>query len=243
MPALYLRPQVHPYVILFIERDGSTYLTSLLTSHPQIEAIYERFAVLKQKGAGADQQLAWAREFFTPRLFNRVKALGFKAKLVDVLDRPAFAALLQEKQVRVIQMQRRNRVKAVVSRINARRLFERSGNWNLYKETDRLQAEAIDPQLFAGYLHEREEADRELEEFTAGLDLPTLKIVYEDLLVDREQTLDTIFRFLKIDAYPVRTRTIKNTSDDLRTAILNFEELRSLYSGSHYAAQFDEVLQ
>ncbi len=242
MPAYYFGPQVHPYVILFIERDGSTYLTSLLSSHPQIEAIYERFAVLKQKGAGAQEQLAWAREFFSPRLLNRVKALGFKTKLVDVLDLEGFAALLQEKQVRVIQMQRRNRVKAVISRINARRLFEQSGHWNLYQEADRLGAEAVDPQLFAQFLREREEADAELDAFAERLQLPKLKIVYEDLLVERDQTLEKVFKFLKIANYPVQARTMKNTSDDLREAILNFDELRDSDSGSRYAHQFDEVL-
>jgi hypothetical protein len=35
---------------------------------------------------------------------------------------------------------------------------------------------------------------------------------------------------------------MKNTSDDLREAILNFDELRDSYSGSRYAHQFDEVL-
>jgi hypothetical protein len=35
LPGFYLRNQVTPYVILFIERDGSTYLSSLLISHPR----------------------------------------------------------------------------------------------------------------------------------------------------------------------------------------------------------------
>lgn len=242
MRALYLRPQVHPYVILFIERDGSTYLTSLLSTHPQIDAIYERFAVLKQKGAGSDEQLAWAREFFTPRWLNHVKAVGFKTKLIDVFDLAGFGALLKEKNVCIIQMQRRNRVKAVVSRINARRLFESSGNWNLYKESDRLEAITIAPALFAKYLREREQADQELEDFTRTLNLNTLKIVYEDLLTNRDGTLSKIFDFLHIDSVALAGKTIKNTSDNLRDAVLNFDELRNVYAQTPYADQFDEVL-
>ncbi len=179
---------------------------------------------------------------FLPASADSGQALGFKTKLVDVLDLEGFAALLQEKQVRVIQMQRRNRVKAVISRINARRLFEQSGHWNLYQEADRLGAEAVDPQLFAQFLREREEADAELDAFAERLQLPKLKIVYEDLLVERDQTLEKVFKFLKIANYPVQERTMKNTSDDLREAILNFDELRDSYSGSRYAHQFDEVL-
>jgi hypothetical protein len=75
---LFFRPQVTPYVILFIERDGSTYMTSLLMSHPHIQAIYERFAVLKQKGASAQEQLAWAENFYALPLLSRKSALGIQ---------------------------------------------------------------------------------------------------------------------------------------------------------------------
>jgi LPS sulfotransferase NodH len=238
----YFRPQITPYVILFIERDGSTYLTSLLTSHPQVEAIYERFSVLVQQGASAKDQLSWAGEFFTLPTISRVKARGFKTKLVDVLDVDGFTQVLHEKGVRVIQMRRRNRVKAVVSRINARRLFEATGKWNLYNRSDRVAATEIDPQEFATYLEEREQADAELQAYVDRLNLPTLKIVYEDLLVAKDQTLNQVFNFLRVPAKQVQEKTLKNTSDDLRQVILNFEQLRDQYRGTPYYEMFTEVL-
>jgi len=238
----YFRHQVTPYIILFIERDGSTYLTSLLNSHPDIEAIYERFSVLKQKGADSAEQLEWARAFYSPSLISKTKARGFKTKLVDVLDLDSFTALLHEKQVRVIQMRRRNRVKAVVSRINARRLYEATGNWNLYDKNDRMPPMLVDLAQFADYLHEREAADDELQGYVDQLQLPVLKIVYEDLLTDKTSTLEKIFSFLKIPNKAVQEKTIKNTSDDLREVVLNFDELRAHYAGTPYLDQFDEVL-
>ncbi|MFN2196118.1 MAG: hypothetical protein ACK2UW_08350, partial [Anaerolineales bacterium] len=188
----FLRNQVTPYVILFIERDGSTYLTSLLTSHPDVEAIYERFAVLKQKGASAEEQLNWANEFFTAPLIGKTKARGFKTKLVDVLDLPGFSGLLREKDIKIIQMRRRNRVKAVVSRINARRLYEATGNWNLYNKSDKMPAMEVDLSMFDAYLKEREDADNELQAYVDDLQLPTLKIIYEDLLVNKDQVLNSV---------------------------------------------------
>ena len=238
----YFRNQVTPYVILFIERDGSTFFSSMLKSHPEIHALYERFAELRQRGAGPEEQMRWAREFFTPPLFGRYSAVGFKTKLVDVLDPEAFIALLKEKQCRIIQMQRRNRVKAVVSRINARRLYEKSGYWNLYKESDRLPPLEIDPDQFDLFLQERIEADRALDEFVNRLNLPTLKIVYEELLVDREAVLQKVFPFLRVKPCELEGKSLKATSDDLREVVLNFEELRTRYAGSIYSAMFDEVL-
>lgn len=242
MRRFFFRSQVTPYVILFIERDGSTYMISLMTSHPQIQSVYERFAVMKQKGASAKEQINWARQFFTPPLITRYGAVGFKTKLVDILNKEEFSQLLIEKKARVIQMQRRNQVKAVVSRINAKRLHDATGNWNLYSEKERLPAFEIDPDVFHQYLLERVQADEELTNFTKKLNLPTLKMVYEDLLVNRDEILSRVFDFLGVDPFPVEGKTLKNTSDDLREVVLNFEQLRSKYTGTPFEKMFDEVL-
>lgn len=242
MRKFFFRSEVTPYVILFIERDGSTYMISLLTSHPQIQSVYERFAVMRQKGTNGKEQIEWARQFFSPPIITRYRAVGFKTKLVDILDKDAFLHLLREKNVRIIQMQRRNQVKAVVSRINAKRLHDVTGNWNLYNEKERLPAFEIDPDMFHQYLLERIQADEELTNFTEKLNLPTLKMVYEDLLVNRDQVLSRVFDFLGVDPFPVQGKTLKNTSDDLKEVILNFEQLRSKYSGTKFESMFDEVL-
>jgi LPS sulfotransferase NodH len=238
----YLRHQVTPYVILFIERDGSTYLTSLLTSHPDVNAIFERFAVMKQKGENAADQLRWANNFFTPPIIGRKAAIGFKTKLVDVMDLEGFARLLTRKKCHIVQMQRVNRIKAVVSRINAKRLHDASGKWNLYNETDRMPAVVIDLEEFDRNLKEREAADEELNAYVNRLGLPTLKIHYEDLLRERDKALQGIFSFLGLRAWNVRTKTLKNTKDDLREAVANFDELRARYAGTQYELMFDEVL-
>jgi LPS sulfotransferase NodH len=238
----YLRPQVTSYVILFIERDGSTYLTSMLMEHPQIQAEYEKFAVLRQQGAQGREQLKWLEDFLTPPLLGKKAALGFKTKLVDVLDMDGFVRLLNNKNCHLIQMRRRNMVKAVVSRINARRLYESSGNWNLYKESDRLPPMEIDPHQFDQFLDERRQADQELDNFIAGLDLPKIKVEYEDLLVNRDRVMNELFAFIDVPSLPLHGKTLKNTQDDLREVVLNFDDLRTRYTGSVYETMFDEVL-
>lgn len=239
---LYLRSQVTPFVILFIERDGSTYMISMLESHPAIATVYERFSVMRQKGEDAAAQLAWADEFYTAPLVGSTAAIGFKTKLVDVLDPTGFAALLREKQVHVIQMQRRNRVKAVISRINARRLYEATGNWNLYNKSDRMPPMVVDPGIFARYLREREEADEQLSAYVGELGLPALLVTYEELLLDRDGVLQEIFTFLKVPPHPVQEKTMKHTKDDLREVVENFDDLRARYVGTPYESMFDEVL-
>ncbi len=240
MFGLHLRPTVTPFVILFIERDGSTYLTSLLESRADIRVVYERLAVMRQKGQGAGEQLAWAGRFLTPPPIGRAAAIGFKTKLVDVLDPEGFTRLLRAHNCRVLQMRRRNHVKAVVSRINAKRLYETSGRWNLYRQEDRLPALEIDPKEFRQFLLEREEAERELRDYVRQLELPALEIVYEDLVRTRRETLGRVFEFLGVPMAEAEGKTLKHTNDDLRQVILNFDELRAVYSGTRYAPMFDE---
>jgi len=236
----YPRSAVTPFVILFIERDGSTYLTSLLESRSDIRIVYERFAVMRQKGQGGREQLEWAERFLTPAPFGRAAAIGFKTKLVDVLDPSGFAEVLRRRRGRILHMRRRNHVKAVVSRINARRLYEASGRWNLYRDEDRLPPVEIDPLEFAGFLSEREESERLLQEYVRQLALPTLEIVYEDLLQSRQAALAKVNDFLGLAPADAEGKTLKHTSDDLRQVILNFDELRQRYAGTRYASMFDE---
>jgi LPS sulfotransferase NodH len=242
MAKMYLRSQVSRFVILFVERSGSTYLATLLDAHPDILARREEFAHLRQRGKDGAEQLAWARQFFTPPLVGDRKALGFKTKMVDILDQDGFAKLLKEFQCRIILLQRRNLVKAVISTINADRLHQASGNWNLLKESDRLPAFNVDLDKFDQMLLERRDWDREIEGYVNHLKLPTLPLFYEDMLVDETAFMRRIFDFIGVNYAPVKGKTIKNTTDNLREAILNFDELRGKYNGTDFELMFDEVL-
>ena len=138
------RFQVTRFVILFVERAGSTYLITALKSQPGVLALTEKLAALREEGKNAAEQLEWAKGFLTPPLTGPHRAIGFKTKLVDVLHREGFSRVLQQRGCRVIRLQRRNPIKAVVSTLNARRQYKVSGNWNLLQESTRLPAFAVD---------------------------------------------------------------------------------------------------
>jgi hypothetical protein len=237
-----VRFQVTPFVILFVERAGSTYLITALKSQPGVLALTEKLAALREEGKNAAEQLEWAKNFLTPPLVGPHRAIGFKTKLIDVLDPDGFAALLRERRCKIVQLQRRNAVKAVVSTLNARRQWQVSGNWNLLSEKTRLEPFAVDPAEFEALLQEREKLDRDLEAYVERLQLPTLRLYYEDLLQNEEAFVGKALGFLNGGDRPNRGTTLKNTGDDLREAILNFDQLRALYAGSRYESMFDEVL-
>jgi LPS sulfotransferase NodH len=225
------------FVLPFTARSGSTYLVGTLASHPEIAMKWEWLG-----GKDRDTQLRDVRRFFTQSPHARYPAVGFKTKLGDVKDREGFADLLREMGVRIIAMQRRNNIKQVVSRVNAERINDATGYWNLWSEEDRLPPTTIDVVDFSRRLERLGEEKRRLESYVKRLELPTLWLDYEDLLVDRRATFERVCSFLGVRFESVHGRSIKNTSDDLREAVSNFDELRSRYIGIPYEQMFDEVL-
>ena len=236
----YFRHQVNRFVLLFVGRTGSTYLISLLNSHPEIYAEGENLVDFKE--GDEKEQLNWTREFLTPPIIGRHAALGFKTKLVDILDPAGFAQLLQEMQCNIIHLQRKNHVKAVISRVNALRLWEKTGEWNLFDEKKRLSPFTIEPDEFDALLKHREKVDQALMAYVTNLQLPTLSLYYEDMLLDQRAFLQKICSFVGVKYRALKGKTFKNTTDNLRDVILNFDELRSQYVGTPYEPMFDEIL-
>jgi hypothetical protein len=129
-----------------------------------------------------------------------------------------------------------------VSTINAKRLWEATGTWNLHDESKRMPVFAIQPSQFHELLRQREEWDRDIETYVNQLALPTLWLKYESLLCDEQAFLAKIFAFLGVQSQVLHGRTYKHTKDDLSEVINNFDELRSLYASTRYEPMFDEVL-
>lgn len=236
----YFRNEVNKFVLFLVGRVGSTYITGLLNSHPQILALSEELSDLEEKGAKV--QLERAHNILTPPLVGRVKVRGFNVKLAHTVDPQSFAQLLNEKQCKIIHMQRRNRVKAVISRINGQRLFDKTGMWGLFDESNRMPPLTVNLEQFDGYLKHREKMDQQMEEYCKNLNLPLLSLYYEDLLRDEKEILNRIIDYLDVAHYPVKGTTLKITSDDLSKEITNFEELRGRYIGTEYELMFDEVI-
>lgn len=234
---------VTPFVILFEGRTGSTYLVEALDRHPEVRARKEVFASLRNQGWLAEHQVEWLEEYLGgPPEEEGIRAVGFKTKLRDVLDPEETARVLEEVGASAIVLLRRNRIKHLVSVFNAMRLHEETGDWNLYADGGSLPPLEIDPERFDEWLQARERQREELEGYVERLALPTLRLTYEDLLLEEGAFFEQLFDFLGVAPRPVEGEARKATSDDLREALANFEELRARYEGTRYEPMFDEVL-
>jgi LPS sulfotransferase NodH len=223
------------FVILFPGRTGSTYLTACLSSHPAVVAEGERLV-----RRSARWQERWVRRLYDRPRPRGVRAVGFKTKLKDVRDLDAFADLLRERSVRVIELGRRNLVKLAVSTLNARRLKARDDLWNRTAGTDELGPLDVAPRDLLETIRACGEAQGVVSAYVARLELATLRLEYEDLLADREAWLGRVATFLEIPARAMQGDVLKATDDDLRVAIADFETIRRALDGGPYARHLIE---
>ena len=188
-----------PFVVLFEGKSGSTFLIEALDSHPQIQAEKEYLATLgkriKRGKEDPDAQLRWARDFLMSESNAECSARGFKTKLKDVIDPKGFASVLNEVGARIILLHRRNRIKLLVSLLNSIQLNERTGDWNLYDDGDRLPPLTVDLEKFDQWLGSLERRHDRLISFVERLTLPTLSIHYEDILLNNAAMFKAVCEF------------------------------------------------
>lgn len=221
------------FVVLFEGRTGSTHLQRLLASHPDVRMQGE-ILIAPQDPFDQDEV---ARRAFKPD--GKYRAVGFKTKVRDLLDPTAFADTLYEFDVRVIHMERRNLVKLALSSINGARLNEAHGRFYQTPKDEPLEPIHVEPERLVRAIRQREGFQAAIRPYVDGLKLRKLHVDYEDLLADQGKVTDQVLGFLDLDVFPLTSAVQKTTPDNLRSAVLNYDELRAHFAGTEYEAMFD----
>lgn len=219
------------FVVLFQGRSGSSWLIEALDSHPQIQAIGEKLADLHVGGASA--QNGWLESYFVDRP-PAVCVRGFKTKLSDVMDVPGFLSQLVRSQCAVIWLDRVNLVKQAVSWLRSDELYERHGVHNIRDLSARMPPSQLDATELMRRTVSLDRGRSQLRNFVEGLDLPTERIRYENLLDNSESVFDGVQRFLRVQQCNLTTSFVKATSDSLTATIANFEEIEEAFRGTKY---------
>jgi hypothetical protein len=235
------------FAIITYPRCGSTYLATLLNSHPQIlchgelfyqQAIYYavgyrdgslHLGTIAERDQDPDEFLrrVWARPFGN-------QAVGFK--LVAGQHAGAFGHVLSDQGVRNIILRRRNRLKKYVSA----RIADVEQNWTHYKYRFRpedlkpIQVEVRLPEFHA-YLSQEQAFYDSIMGALPGASNRRLEVDYEDFFSD-QTTLCEVLRFLAVEANPagLEPATLKRNSRNLRDIITNFDELSQALRGTEY---------
>jgi hypothetical protein len=214
------------FIILYQGRSGSSYLIDSLDQHPDITALPEILVSLRYlikpdeqlghikktyammirfwRGTPAQRQLERVRNLYdNPRRAS--KAVGFKTKVRDIEAPIEMKEILKSRCVKVILMERKNFVKKAVAYIYAFRLHDKTKQWHLFAEKDRMAPQQICFEEFDPMLKRMIYEHRTLQAYVDYLDAPTLNLEYEDLLRNKDQWFQSIFDFLGVEPSKLET--------------------------------------
>ena len=210
------------YVTVFPGRTGSTYLASHMQAHPNIVS---RFEILGRRATSWERQFRILKELFETKRDPQIQAIGFKTKIHAVLNLEVFSNYISEHQFRIIHLIRRNKLKFIVSVVRAKMLRRTEGVSNVFaRNQEPIGPVEIPVDKFTRATKRLNVANR-LQQYVDTLDLPKLKIAYEDLLNNEQATLNGVWDFLDVQRVSTQGVTRKNTPDDVREAVTNLDEL------------------
>jgi hypothetical protein len=238
------------FVIIAAPRTGSNFLCTLLGSHPQILCHHEIF-----NPRGIQYALEFRDGRFAPGglLERDADPIGFLARLwkiptqctcvgfkmtrgqaESVLDH-----VLHDPSIKKIVLRRRNRVKTLVSELIA----QATDQWELYDAETKIEPPRI--VVTAAQVHAHAAENDSFYDAIVRLLISTnqrfIELEYETL--DRPAEHMRMLRFLGVSSLesPLASVSIKQTPQNLRLVIENFEELDLSLAGTEYQRELRDA--
>ncbi|MFT4313352.1 MAG: Stf0 family sulfotransferase [Candidatus Woesearchaeota archaeon] len=207
-------------IILARSRTGSTLLLSYLNCHPRIYIGGEEFAVLGSKNWKKVWDTFFCRYPFSARW------VGFKIFYYHPRDKACedlWNYLQKDKSIHIIHLVRKNRLRSIVSK----EVGLKQGVWTSIDAKKQKQKIAkkvfLDPHKCVEYLEQSEKWEKQARSQFA--DHPLIEITYEDLVLNKQKTLNSVFTFLGLSPKPVRTELKKQNPEKLRDLVENYDDL------------------
>ena len=239
--------RIDKFILLFQGRTGSTYITERVNAHPAVKMEPEvwggwGFQIPQNERADYSQkQMDWLRGFYAQCDNSKIRSIGFKSKLDDVIDKRSFIQFIRENDIKIIHMTRRNIVKLVISEINAQRLFDATSKWNLDNEAERPGPFELDLDEFDAKIKWREQIEDWLDGYVRIINNPTLCLCYEDMLIDERNFFTKLYHFIGTKPVDTSSKIIKNTPNDLRKIIVNYDDLLGKYKYTRYESMIIDI--
>jgi LPS sulfotransferase NodH len=248
------------YIITCPARSGSTMLVQLLRSHPEICSHSEVFTPdgitgitgtylrKSREQAGFLERLSRERDRNPIKFLYKIvldlqgkKVVGFKLKH-DELVLPQFKALRDEiandLDFRVIHLRRENLLRRFLSHYVANQLtritLAVSG-----QPVPKVPPVQLDPLECERDFETTLKRDQEFRELFSRH--RSFSLSYEQMVARDPEKIVALLEFLGVSPRELTTTTKKLGNDDLRSAIINFDELRSYFEPSRFSKFFDNA--
>lgn len=248
------------FVILGIQRTGTTWIRTTLDSHPSILALGEvflyshgRFPFRRKVGLDVAQSY---RQYIEQTLHRRClhiyrrsaivteyldhmfarpeyDAVGFKLMKTHCQQFPSIVAYLLSRDVSAIHVVRKNVLKTLLSRETARQRKLFHADKRLPTEKIRLDVKKLLPSL-----HKIDDDNREWEHVFRSSSY--LKVSYESFVSNRADELRRIFEFLRVDPdIDASSNLVKINPDSIGDVVVNYNEVCRALEGTVFASCLD----
>ncbi len=181
-------------MIVCAPRSGSTWLHTLLNSHPQIishgEILRETYEV------NANTQLPSIDKIVFHPHHKSIQAVGLKLFYEyesNEAYQKSFSEIVKDKTVCIIHLVREDKP----SQFKSLKRAEATQQWSSGKTTNQIPIISIDPVDLMNYQGNLFKSEQQINELFQHH--PILKIKYEDLLSDQENILTKIQNFLNVE--------------------------------------------
>jgi len=180
------------FVIVCAPRSGSTMLHTYLNSHSQILSHGE---IIRRRIEQGEDVISIKEFAFSPQS-KKIKAVGLKL-FYEHMDQKgfkvAFDEVLDDDEIKVIHLQRRDKRKQFLSLRKA----EKSGAWSsTLKQKEEVEV-SITEQEYVDYEKEQQQLVDRVRERFAGHEV--IEVSYEELVKDPKHELERIQQFIEVE--------------------------------------------
>ncbi len=244
------------FIILGFQRSGTSWLETMLNSHPEILCLGELFyfssglvPFLNPRGRKTNfsyrKYVEASKSNRMKHLVNRKKtvvecldnvysiqgnhAIGFKLMYDQAKNFSSVVDYVENKQVKVIHLVRKNVLKTLISLYSAK-------NRKLYHTTKQINPDKIYlPTRFLFYRLKKLARKIKYWDSRFFLSKNYYKIFYEDVLNDTKLHMHKILKFLEVkDNIRLSSSLRKINPEKIENILINYEEVEKLLKDSPY---------
>lgn len=226
------------FMVLTRSRTGSNLLISLLNSHPLIHAEYEVFARIRGRSVKQVFNKTYSKQ---PQ---KVKAVGFKLFYYHPIDdkhqvKALWDHLSNDREIRIIHLKRRNKLRMIVSRTIAEQQDIWSQKGARLDQSHEVESKRIMLSEAALEKEFLESVDLESQYAERLINHNILDIYYENMVENVDAATGQIFDFLGLPPYQPKTSFRKQNIEPLSELISNYASLRQYFAGSQWELFFE----
>ncbi|MCC3247421.1 sulfotransferase [Methylocystis sp. WRRC1] len=219
------------FIVAGLGRSGSTLLTKLLNSHPDIQCLGEEISPF---GINTQFPEMPYSELITTKMFDGARAhRGFKLPWDWILKYPDVLAHIKAINASVIFLTRENRLQQSLSVL----LAQTNNNWGSTQPYE-VQQVAMDENWLIDTILSLEYGNLINKTMFESLSLPMIEVEFNQLF-DRECQA-RMLTFIGADVRELTTTSVKGRSIPLSSAITNYGELKKNLAGTRFAKYFVE---